>query len=90
MAFVVVPVLVQAKVHRSPGGFKLGLKGGVLHVWLTEPAEQNRANRELLKGISKIFGPCAIVRGAASSRKVLEIPARSPGELKRRLESAYL
>lgn len=50
------------------------MKVGVLHVWLTEPAENNKANKQLINRFTKILGSCKIVRGATSSRKVLELP----------------
>ena len=66
------------------------MKGGVLHAYLTEPAEAGRANRQLVREMSRIFGPCRIVRGASSRGKLLELPPASPAEMKQRLEAAYL
>jgi len=83
-------LLVSAKIHPSSPEFKLLLKDGVLHVWLTEPAENNKANQQLVKQLTKRFGSCKIIRGATSSKKVLVLPVSSVEELKQRLQSAYL
>ena len=50
------------------------MKNGVLNIWLTEPAEGNEANRQLLKELTRVYGSCRRVRGASSSNKVLELP----------------
>lgn len=57
------------------------MKDGVLNVWLTEPAENNKANQQLVKRLAKRFGGCRLVRGATSSKKVLELPVSSLKEL---------
>ena len=67
-------VLVKAKIHPSSKKFKLEAKDGVLHVWLTEPAEQNKANIQLVKKLTHIYGSCRIVRGLSSKNKTLELP----------------
>ena len=47
---------------------------GKLRVRLTERAEGNRANRELVRKLSKLLdAPVMIVWGAASKRKILEV-----------------
>ena len=67
-------LLVRAKIHPNSNEFKLQVKDGVLHVWLTEPPEQNKANLQLVRELSHILGFCRIARGAASKSKVLELP----------------
>jgi uncharacterized protein YggU (UPF0235/DUF167 family) len=73
--------LVKAKVRPNSPEFKLEWKGEALHVWLTEPAEGNKANVQLLKELARIFGSCKIVRGASSRSKVLDLPVGSLREL---------
>jgi len=58
------------------------LKAGVLHVWLTEAPEGNKANRQLVKELARVFGSCRLVRGASSRSKVLELPVASEEGLK--------
>jgi uncharacterized protein YggU (UPF0235/DUF167 family) len=83
-------VLVSVRVHPSSPEFKLLLKGDILYVWLTEPAEANKANQQLVKELSRIFGSCRLLRGASSRSKLIELPLSSIVELKQRLEAAYL
>lgn len=70
-------VMVLAKIHHGSSVFRLERKGDVLHVWLTEPAEGGKANRQLVKELSRIFGSCRIVRGARSGTKTLDLPVSS-------------
>jgi len=46
----------MAKIKTNSKKFEVVLKVGILHVSLTEPAENNRANAELVKEITKMFG----------------------------------
>ena len=58
---------------------------GRLKVRLTEKAEENRANAELVRGLSRILGaPVRIVRGAKGRRKVLAVDLDA-AEIKRRV-----
>ena len=66
------------KVTVKPGSkrFSVHWDGSVdgLRVELTERAEKNKANAELLKKLSKLFGArVSLVRGAGSRRKVLRV-----------------
>jgi len=67
-------MLVTVKVKTNAKKFETVMKGGILHISLTEPAENNRANAELVKEITKMFGGCRILRGLKSKTKTLEIP----------------
>jgi uncharacterized protein YggU (UPF0235/DUF167 family) len=67
-------VLLKVKVHPAASGIRFAVKNDVLHVWLTEPAENNRANRQLLRELSALAGPCRLVRGATSSTKTVACP----------------
>lgn len=67
-------MLIAVKVKASAKKFSISQKGGTLLVSLTEPAENNRANIELVKNLVKIYGSCRIVRGLKSKTKTLELP----------------
>ena len=67
-------MLVKVRVHLRSRQVRFELKGGVIHAWLTEPAEKGKANRQLLKELSSLAGPCRLVKGAASVNKLLEVP----------------
>jgi len=66
--------IIRVKAHPSATAVRFQVKGEVLHVWLTEPAEQGKANRQLIKEISALAGSCRLVKGATSVNKLLELP----------------
>jgi len=49
-------MLVTVKVKINAKKFEIVRKDGILHISLTEPAENNRANAELVKEMTKRFG----------------------------------
>ncbi len=67
-------MLITVKVKTGSKKFEIAMKDGILHISLTEPAENNRANAELAKEMAKRFGSCKILRGLKSRTKVLELP----------------
>jgi uncharacterized protein (TIGR00251 family) len=67
-------MIITAKVTTNAKKFAIVAKGEILLVSLTEPAESNRANAELVKGMAKRFGSCKILRGLKSRTKTLELP----------------
>ena len=62
---------VDVKVH--PRSKSVMLKSGeVWDVYLTEPAEDNRANRQLLKVLKEAFGcEVSLISGHTSRRKTV-------------------
>lgn len=70
-------MLVAVKVKTGAKKFEIVRKDGILHISLTEPAENNKANTELVKEMTKRFGSCKILRGLKSRTKVLELPVES-------------
>jgi len=67
-------MIIDVAVKPNSGKFSASLDGSILRVSLTEPAEKNRANLELVKTLAKLFNsPVRIISGAASKRKRLEI-----------------
>ena len=67
-------MLVQAKVYPRSKRFKIELEGNILHIHTKSPAENNKANSEIIKELTKRYGSCRIVKGAKSKKKILEIP----------------
>jgi uncharacterized protein (TIGR00251 family) len=66
-----------ADVVVSPGSkrFSISLKDGALRISLRSRPENNKANIELVKGLSAAIGaPVRIVSGLKSKRKKIEIP----------------
>ncbi len=67
-------MIITATVKTNSKKFAIKAADGVLHISLTEPAESNRANAELIKEMTKRFGGCRILRGLKSRTKTLELP----------------
>lgn len=58
---------------RSPR-FAITRQDGRIRIWLTEEAEKNRANAELIKGLERLTGAgVRIVSGFKSRHKTLDI-----------------
>lgn len=51
----------------------LGKRGEATLIAVAAPAEDNRANLELLKFLRRKWGPCEIVSGLTSKRKTILI-----------------
>lgn len=67
-------MLIAAKIKPNSEKFGIVLENGILRVSLTEPAENSRANAELVKELTRKFGGCRIVRGLKSKTKTPELP----------------
>ncbi len=67
-------MIIIAKVKIRSERFAILQKDEILLISLTEPAENNKANIELVKEMTKRFGGCKIVRGLKSKTKTLELP----------------
>ncbi len=77
-------MLVTVKVKTGAKKFEIAQKNGIIFISLTEPAENNKANIELAKELTKIYGSCRIVRGLKSRTKILEIPDEAGLEIAKR------
>lgn len=67
-------MLISIKVKPNSKEFKIEKideSNWIVHV-RSEP-EKNKANIEIIKEISKIYGNCKIVKGLKSKKKVIEI-----------------
>lgn len=65
-------MIVKVKVKLNSNKFHVE-EGNPWIVSLTEPAENNRANLELIKEMSRMYGSCKILRGKTSRNKTIEI-----------------
>ncbi len=70
-----VIMLVNAKVKTGAKKFSVKFENNILFISLTEQPENNKANIELIKQLTKVFGPCRIVKGLRSKNKVIEFEA---------------
>ncbi|HLD84022.1 MAG TPA: DUF167 domain-containing protein [archaeon] len=50
-------------------------KGAVWTIYVTEPAENNRANIQIIKEMSREYASVRILRGMSSRKKTLELGA---------------
>ncbi|MBR9682897.1 MAG: DUF167 domain-containing protein [Candidatus Aenigmarchaeota archaeon] len=67
-------MLVEAKVHTNSKKFKLEIDGNTLIIHTKSPPENNKANSEIVKELTRRYGSCKIVRGKTSKKKLLELP----------------
>lgn len=78
-----VLVRVTARASRE----RLEAADGALRAWVTAPAEHGRANAALLELVARTLelrrGEVALVSGARSREKVLELPDRAAERLRR-------
>jgi uncharacterized protein (TIGR00251 family) len=61
-------------VHTNSKKFKLELDGNTLIIHTKSPPENNKANSEIIKELTKKYGSCKIIRGKTSKKKILDIP----------------
>ncbi|MFA6035390.1 MAG: DUF167 family protein [Candidatus Micrarchaeia archaeon] len=67
-------MIVEAVVKPNSKNFSVKYENSKLHVSLTEQAEKNKANIELLKELAKLLHcEVRIVSGLTSKRKKLEL-----------------
>jgi uncharacterized protein (TIGR00251 family) len=67
-------VIVEVTAVPKSGRFSVSFKEGKVKVFLKSAAEQNKANTELVRGLSKALGrEVHIISGQKSRRKRLEI-----------------
>jgi len=67
-------MIIDAIVKPSSRKFEVKLVDGKLFISLTEPAEKNKANLELIKELSRMLGcDVRLVGGAKSKRKRLKL-----------------
>ncbi|MEM5804311.1 MAG: DUF167 domain-containing protein [Candidatus Aenigmatarchaeota archaeon] len=83
-------MMIRIRAHPSSKRLSFRFVGEVLHAHLTEPAEGNMANTQLVKELARAFGGCTLVRGAGSRSKVVDVPLASIDEAEQRLRAAYL
>ncbi|HSB47802.1 MAG TPA: DUF167 domain-containing protein [Candidatus Bilamarchaeum sp.] len=67
-------MIVEVTVAPNSRGFSLSIKNGRIRIALKSPPENNRANIELIRELSRLTGSgVRILSGAGSKRKTLEI-----------------
>lgn len=64
---------ITAKVRTSQPRFSVAEKDGFWSISVTSPPEKNRANREIIRELSKRYGSVRIAAGLTSRRKIIEI-----------------
>jgi len=83
------PVWVKPQARRN---HLVGLREGALHVQLTSPPVEGKANEALAEFLADLVGvrrrQVEIVSGERSRHKVVRISEIDPEELRRRIEQA--
>ena len=66
-------MIITAKVKTNQKKFSTEKKGDVWIISVRSPPEKNRANVEIIRELSKIYGNARIVSGLKSNKKAIEI-----------------
>ncbi len=66
-------MIITAKVKTNQKKFSIEKKGDVWIISVRSPPEKNRANIEIIRELSKIYGSARIVSGLRSSKKGIEV-----------------
>ena len=66
-------MIINIKVKTNQKKFSIEKKDNVWLISVTAPPERNKANIEIIKELSKIYGSARIVSGLKSNKKVIEI-----------------
>jgi len=64
-------VLIEAHVTPGARAASVEYDGEVLRVRVKEPPDKGKANKAVLKAVSKILGACEIISGYSSRKKTL-------------------
>ncbi len=78
-----VMINIQIIPNSKKDGFKYDEESERLRVWTSKPTLKGRANKEILKKFSKIFGNCEIISGKLSRKKTILIKGRCVDEVER-------
>jgi len=80
-------VILEAAVKAGAGSFSVSQKDGFLEIRTKSPAEGNKANQEIIKELSKLFGKdVRILRGLKSKRKEILVEGASVQDAERVLK----
>jgi uncharacterized protein (TIGR00251 family) len=76
-------ILIKVRVKPRSSSFKIEREENNLVVHCRNPPEKGRANKELIKELSKLFGhEVFIVSGLSSKEKIVLIKDAEPSDLK--------
>ena len=65
-------MIIKAKIKPNSKEFKI-VKGKEWTIYVKSKPEQNKANLEIIKELSKKYGSCKIIRGKNSKNKTIYI-----------------
>lgn len=75
-------VILSVRVKAGSGSFSIVSEGGQITIRTRSPAENNRANQEIVKELSRLFGKEArILKGLKSNKKEIFVEGGSPHEV---------
>ena len=66
-------MIIKAKIKTNSKEFKIIKKKNEWIIYVKSKPEQNKANLEIIKEISKKYERCKIIKGLKSKNKLLEI-----------------
>jgi uncharacterized protein (TIGR00251 family) len=75
-------VILSVRVKAGSGTFSIVSEGDIITIRTKSPAEDNKANMEIVKELSRLFGrEVRILRGLKSRNKEILIKGVSEGDL---------
>ena len=66
-------MILKARVKTNQNKFSAHEVNGILEISTKAPAASNKANLEIVKQLTKLYGGCRIVKGLKSKNKILEL-----------------
>jgi uncharacterized protein YggU (UPF0235/DUF167 family) len=65
--------IIEAKVITNAGKDKIEYTDGRLKIWVSEPPQNNKANKKALSLLRMECGKCEILLGAKSKKKLIRV-----------------
>jgi uncharacterized protein (TIGR00251 family) len=79
-------VILEVRVKPKSSSFSISQQNGKITALTRSPAEDNKANMEIVKELSRLFGKdVRIVRGLKSRNKVILVEGASAGDVEKAL-----
>ncbi len=80
-------VLIDISVVPNSKKEGIFVEGDTIRVRVKAPADKGKANKEVIKRLSKLFGACEMVSGASSRKKTVFVDGATIHDALRAIES---
>ncbi len=80
-------IILSVRVKAGSGSFSVSQKEGFLEIRTRSPAEGNKANQEIIKELSHLFGrEVRIIRGLKSRNKEILVEGAKAGDVEKAIK----